>query len=86
MQLTFSPASYCFEWTNDHHGIWYTWDRALAHKQALAARNKKAKELQKEGKQVSKFSLPSQLITKGGIGTSLPQIELLCNVYGLNAY
>lgn len=81
MQNVYNPARYCFEWTPDG---WYTWDRAAAHKQARAARDKQAKFLKSEGHVVAKFSLPSQLITVGGIGSGKPEITLCCTCYGID--
>lgn len=79
-QLMFNPADYKFEWSED----WYTWNVEEAHKQALKARNKKAKELKAAGKKTRKFTLRDQLITRGGIGSGHPEISLVVNCYGVN--
>lgn len=82
-QKTFNPANFGFEWTSDN---WYSWDHKSAHKAALKARNVLANNLKAGGKNVSKFSLGGQLITRGGIGSGHPQIEMFVTVYGVNAY
>jgi hypothetical protein len=82
MQKTFNPFSFCFAWTEN----WYEWDRKAAHKEALKARNEEAKRLQKAGKRVVKFSMPNQLVRKGGINSGKPDIEAVVTCYGLNAY
>jgi len=82
MQRTFNPANYCFAWTDDG---WYEWDRKEAHKQALRVRNRGAKRLRAQGMTVSCFTHSGQLISRGGIGSGHPHIELVVNVYGLNA-
>lgn len=79
-QYMFNPADYKFEWTES----WYTWNAEEARKQALKARNDKAKELKAGGKKVRKFSLKDQLITRGGIGSGHPEISLVVNCYGVN--
>ncbi len=81
-QYIFSPINYGFQWTNG----WYTFNREAAQKEALKARNLFAKEEKKRGRKVVNFSLPGQLITRGGIGSGHPQIEVVVNVYGCNVY
>ena len=81
-QQLFNPADYCFTWTADG---WYEWDRKAAQRAALAARNAAAKALRAAGREVSCFSLPGQLITRGGIGSGRPEIDLMVTGYGLNA-
>ncbi len=81
-QATYNPIDFCFAWTEDG---WYSWDGKAAHKAALAARNAEARKLRKEGRQVFTFSLPDQLISRGGIGSGRPHIEHFVTVYGLNA-
>ena len=80
-QQTFNPVDFTFRWTPD----WYTWNRTEGQKQALAARNAKAKELRGQGKQVRCQTLKGQRITRGGIGSGHPQIEQVVNVYMLTA-
>lgn len=81
-QQTFNPANYHFEWTPDG---WYSWDREAAHKAALQARNAYAKSLKAQGRRVTKSSMAGQLITRGGIGSGHPQIEMFCTVYTVSA-
>lgn len=81
MQETFNPVDYGFEWVDD----WYVLHPG-ARNQALVARNLRAKQLRGQGYTVRSFALNNQLITRGGIGTKHPQIELLVTVYGLNAW
>lgn len=81
-QHMFSPISFGFEFTND----WYSFDSKAAHRDALKARNAFAKEQKAMGRRVYNFSLPNQLITRGGIGSGHPQIEVVVSVYGCNVY
>lgn len=81
-QQTFNPSNYNFNWTDN----WYEWDRKIAHKEALKARNLCVKLHKASGLTVTTFSLPNQLITRGGIGSGNPQIEMYVTVYGLNVY
>ena len=81
MQQTFNPIDYGFEWTKDG---WYRFDYDGAHKRALAARNKRAKELRARGQTVRVSTLKNQRITRGGIGTSNPEITQVVSVYMLN--
>ena len=83
MQHIFNPLNFGFTWTADN---WYNFDHEAAHKEALKARNAMARKLRKEGHKVSCFSLPNQLVSRGGIGSGHPHIELVINSYGLNAY
>lgn len=82
-QKIFSPINHGFQWTDDG---WYTFDRKTAEKAALQERNAYAKAQKALGRDVTKFSLPSQLITRGGIGSGKPQIEVVCAVYGCNVW
>lgn len=85
MQKTFSPLDYGFRWTdiesNDLSKIWYEYDGKTAEKAALQARNEFAKKMQKEGYRVRKSSLGKQLVSRGGIGSGRPHIELVVPVY-----
>ena len=76
---TFNPLDYGFRWTCE----WYVYDGKPAEKAALAARNAMARHLRKEGRTVHTGSLGKQLVTKGGIGTGRPQIELIVPIYTL---
>ena len=80
-QQTFNPIDFTFTWTPD----WYDWNRTQAHKQALAARNARAKKLRHQGKRVRCQTLKGQRITRGGIGSGHPQIEQVVSVYMLTA-
>ena len=82
MQQTFNPIDYGFEWTEDG---WYSFDEN-ARKEALRARNKEAKRLREQGYNVRCFTLSNQLMSKGGIGSGRPHIQLVVSVYGLNAH
>lgn len=82
MQKIFNPIDFHFEFTTDN---WYSWDCEKAHKDALKERNILAKQLLSEGWAVHKFSLPKQLVSRGGIGSGHPHIEAIVNCYGLNA-
>ncbi len=81
VQKTFNPVDYTFSWTDD----WYYFNDGEGHYQALHARNREAQKYKKLGWDVHKFTLRNQVITRGGIGTGHPQIELVCNVYGFDA-
>lgn len=81
-QETFNPVDYHFAWEGD----WYKWDRKAAHRDALRERNAAAKEYRKQGFRVRCFTLSGQLISRGGIGSGRPHIQLLANVYGLNVF
>jgi hypothetical protein len=74
---TFNPADFAFEWTPD----WYDWDSAAAHNMARDARDTEAKRLKAQGFRVKKWSSPNQLITRGGIGTPHPEIDMVVTVY-----
>lgn len=76
-QTTFSPLDYGFRWTDD----WYEYDGKAAEKAALRARNALAKELVSQGRTVRKGSLGKQLVSRGGIGSGHPHIELVVPVY-----
>lgn len=81
IQRLFSGDDYGFRWVGD----WYEYDSnggALARK----ARDQEAKRLKSEGWTVKKFSLGQQLVSKGGIGSGRPHIELFVPCYGLNAW
>jgi hypothetical protein len=78
--MTFSGINFGFRWTDDD---WYEYDGKEAEKRALRARNAEAKRLEKAGHKVRKFSLGSQLVSRGGIGSGKPHIEILTRAYGL---
>lgn len=80
-QIAFSPIDYGFKFTADG---WYQFDSAAAHKAAMKARNARAKELRAAGYQVRAFTMSGQLITRGGIGSGKPQIEVVVSCYYLN--
>lgn len=84
IQRTFSPADYTFKWTAD--GDWYEFDAVEGKRLALEARKAEIKRLKADGWTVKVFSLGAQLISRGGIGSNRPHIELVVNVYGFNAY
>lgn len=81
-QEGFNPADYRFQWTDDD---WYEWDRKGAHSDALKARNAEAKQLKADGWEVRKWTLKDQLITRGGIGSGLPEISMVVTVYMIDA-
>ena len=80
-QFSFNPVDFCFSWTADN---WYEWDGEKARKEAMAARSAKAKDLQAQGLKVRKSSLSGQLITRGGIGTTHPEISHFVTVFKLD--
>lgn len=81
-QQIFNPADFHFNWTEN----WYEWDRTAAHREALKARNARARELRRQGRKVDTFVLAGQTLTLGGINSGHPEIDLCVNAYGLNAY
>lgn len=86
IQKTFCPTDYGFRWTEDLNGRWYEYKGKEAEKAALRARNRVAKQLRAEGWTVKKWSMGRQLVSKGGIGSGRPHIELVVPVYALNAW
>ena len=82
LQMIIDPTSFQFFWTDDG---WYTFDRQAAHKAAIAERRRRAKELKAQGYKVRLSTLSDQLISKGGIGSGRPHIELVVNCYMLYA-
>lgn len=85
IQQSFNPADHCFTWTVDgsQYG-WYEWNGKLAHSQALKARNAAAKVAKAHGKSVKCWSSPGQMITRGGIGSNHPEINMFVTVYHLD--
>lgn len=79
-QHIFSPISYGFAWVDG----WYEWDSKAAHAEARKDRDEAAKQQRACGFKVKKFSLPNQLVSKGGIGTAYPHIEEVVTCYGFN--
>lgn len=77
MQLSYNPVDYHFAWTAD----WYTWDAKAAHKAARLARDAAARKWRAEGARVRSFSLPGQLISRGGIGSRRPHLEFWVTGY-----
>lgn len=87
-QRTFNPVDFGFEFTAPEAGQefgWYRFDRQTATKAARKARDSEAKRMANDGYTVRKFSMPNQLITRGGIGSGRPQIEEIVTVFGFNA-
>lgn len=82
MQRSFNPVDYHFRWTAD----WYEWDSASAHKDARQARDAEAKRLRAAGYAVRVSAISGQLITRGGIGSDHPEIEIshVVTVYRLD--
>jgi hypothetical protein len=78
--FSFVTTDYHFTWTAD----WYTWDGKAAKKAAMAERNAEAKRLRAEGWTVRCGSQAS-LMSKGGIGSGHPHIELWATAYTLSA-
>ena len=83
IQKSFNPVDFAFDWTPDG---WYTFDRKAGRAAATKARNAEAKRLEQDGWTVKKWSLPSQLISRGGIGSGRPHIEEVVTVFYLNAW
>jgi hypothetical protein len=81
IQQTFNPIDYGFAWTDDG---WYNWDAKLGRKLAMQARDAAAKRAKREGRTVTKFSMPNQLISRGGIGSGRPHIEQVVTCFGVN--
>jgi len=75
----FNPTNYGFNFTAD----WYEFDSKAAHKAAMKARNAEAKRLRKLGHKVLCSTNGGQLMSKGGIGSGKPHIELFVSVYHL---
>lgn len=79
MRLTWNPLDYGFRWTAD----WYEFDDKAAEAAAKNARDLEAKRLKAQGKKVKKFREGNNLMSKGGIGSNHPHIEVIVTVYGL---
>lgn len=78
-QKSFNPVDHTFEWVDG----WYKWDYKEAHKQARKARREAVKDLRSQGHNVRVFTLKDQRITRGGVGSGQPHIDLVVNVYYL---
>jgi hypothetical protein len=81
VQKSFNPVKYGFRWVGD----WYEFDSKMGSKAAQAARRELAKELKAKGYRVKLWSLRDQLVSRGGIGSGHPHIELWVNVPMLDA-
>jgi hypothetical protein len=80
-QQMFCPVDFgSFRWTDD----WYSWDAVEGHREAMRARDAKARILRQAGHHVRKFTLRNQVITLGGVGTKCPHIEFVVTCYGLS--
>jgi hypothetical protein len=77
---SYVTTNYCFVWTAD----WYEWDAKAAKKAAMAERNREAKRLRADGWTVACGSEAS-LMSKGGIGSGHPHIELWATAFTLRA-
>lgn len=77
-QMSFNPIHYGFRWTDDG---WYEFDELDAKNRAWKARAEFVKELRKDGFTTILKSSTKQLISRGGIGSGRPHIELLVRVY-----
>lgn len=80
VQVSFNPVDYHFSWEGD----WYRWDGEAARKAAMADRSAEAKRLRKDGWTVRLWSQKS-LISRGGIGSGHPHIELWTTAYYIDA-
>ena len=82
---SFNPINYGFEWTKDG---WYDFDHKAAHKAARQARDAAAKSLRRTlgKKAVTCHTNSNQLMSRGGIGSSKPHIEVIVNVYRLTVH
>lgn len=77
---TYVTTNYHFNWTSD----WYAWDASAAKKSAMAERAADAKQLRAEGYTVRMHSQKA-LMSKGGIGSGHPHIELWATAFYLVA-
>ena len=77
----FCGDEFGFRWTP---GNWYEYDGPSAEKKARQARDAFAKELAARGEKPRKGSLGSQLVSKGGIGSGRPHIELYTKCFYVN--
>ena len=80
-QQIFNPINFGFSWTADG---WYQFDRKAATAAARRERDAAAKALKSQGRDVRKFSMANQLISRGGIGSGHPHIEEVVTVFGIN--
>ena len=76
---SFNPINFGFTFTAD----WYDFDSKAAHAAARKARNDEAKRLRKLGHKVLCHTNGKQLMSRGGIGSGKPHIEVIVSVYRL---
>lgn len=86
IQEIFNSINYGFEWTGEGASRWYSWDEVAAEAKAKAERDALAKELKAKGYSVKKFSSGKNLMSRGGIGSGNPHIEVYAKSFGLNAW
>jgi len=77
-QVSYSGAEFGFKWTDDR------WDQEVGERAARKERDMDARRLRSDGWTVRCSSLAS-LITRGGIGTGHPEIQLWTKTYVLIA-
>ncbi|TXH13870.1 MAG: hypothetical protein E6R03_10485 [Hyphomicrobiaceae bacterium] len=86
-QESYNPADTdYFRWTADElspGAEWYTFDSVSAHAQAKHIRDCRARSLRALSHKVRVWTLRNQRITRGGIGTGKPEIDLVVSVYML---
>lgn len=74
---TFNPIDHGFRWVDD----WYEFDSTQAHQAAKDARDQEARRLKATGRKVKRGTVRNQLISRGGIGSGHPHIDLFVHVY-----
>ena len=81
-ETKFNPVDFGFRWVADGTEMgWYQFDYKSACESAKKARDAYAKDMKKKGYTVKKRSSKNNLISKGGIGSGRPHIELLVPIY-----
>jgi hypothetical protein len=75
--FSFNPVDFGFEWDGD----WYKFDGPTANEAAKKARDAFAKKCKDQGIKVKKSTDRNQLMSKGGIGSGRPHIEVVVTVF-----
>lgn len=84
-QRGYAACDYGFSWVDDgtQYG-WYEWDQKAGELAARKARDAEARRLRAEGWSV-RVSVTDGIISKGGVGSGHPHIELWTKFYRFDA-
>ena len=81
-QELFDASQTHFAWDGD----WYTFEAGAGQAEAKRRRAARIKELRAQGYDCKAFSLGTQQLTKGGIGSGHPEITIFVKGYGINIF